>query len=321
MLDDNITTSKEIHKRTGKTFYYATRLLPERIRKPTYVLYGFFRIADEVVDQADGLPSEEQYERLESLRAKALGERPAEDDVLAAFQSLREQTAIRDADVNAFIDAMEQDIETGRYETYEDLEAYMRGSAVAVGNMMLDVMDPDQKETARPHAAALAEAFQLSNFLRDVGEDITEYSRIYLPLETLEQFGAGEGDIVRRRATEPFKAAMRAEMARTEDLYRDGVAGIRYLPDDCQLAVLLSAVLYAEHHRKIRSVDFDTIRRDANLGRTRKLYLIARTWWHWRKHRDPETTFYAVSAIPEDAPAREYHPESVADNVISASHD
>jgi len=321
MLDDNITTSKEIHKRTGKTFYYATRLLPERIRKPTYVLYGFFRIADEVVDQADGLPSEEQYERLESLRAKALGEQRAEDDVLAAFQSLREQTEIRDADVNAFIDAMEQDIETDRYETYEDLEAYMRGSAVAVGNMMLDVMDPDQKETARPHAAALAEAFQLSNFLRDVGEDITDYGRIYLPLETLEQFGASEDDIVRRRASEPFKAAMRAEMARTEDLYRDGVAGIRYLPDDCQLAVLLSAVLYAEHHRQVRSVDFDTIHRDANLGRARKLYLIARTWWHWRKHHDPETTFYAVSAIPEDAPTREHYPESVADNVISASHD
>jgi len=321
MLDDNITTSKEIHKQTGKTFYYATRLLPERIRKPTYVLYGFFRIADEVVDQADGFPADEQYERLESFRSKALCEQPAEDDVLAAFQSLREQTEIRDTDVNAFIDAMEQDIETDQYETYEDLEDYMRGSAVAVGNMMLDVMDPAEKETARPHAAALAEAFQLSNFLRDVGEDITEYGRIYLPLETLEKFGASEDDIVQQRATESFKAAMRAEMARTEDLYRNGVAGIRYLPDDCQLAVLLSAVLYADHHRKIRSVDFDTIHRDANLGRARKLYLIARTWWHWRKHRDPETTFYAVSAIPEDGTTREQYPESVADNVMSASHD
>ncbi|MFW6018176.1 MAG: phytoene/squalene synthase family protein [Halapricum sp.] len=321
MLDDNITTSKEIHRQTGKTFYYATRLLPERIRKPTYVLYGFFRIADEVVDQSDGLPPEAQYERLESFRTKALGEEPAEDDVLSAFQSLREQTPIRDADVNAFIDAMEQDIKRDRYETYDDLEEYMRGSAVAVGNMMLDVMDPDQKGTARPHAASLAEAFQLSNFLRDVGEDITEYGRIYLPLETLEQFGASEDDIVHRRVTGSFKAAMRAEMARTERLYRDGVAGIRYLPDDCQFAVLLAAVLYADHHRRIRNVGFDTIHRDANLSRARKLYLIAKTWWHWRKHRDPETTFYAVSAVPEDASIPEHHPESVAESVVSATHD
>lgn len=315
MLDDTITTSKEIHKRTGKTFYYATRLLPERIRRATYVLYGFFRVADEVVDQADALPADEQYERLEDFRAKALGEREADDDVLTAFQSLREQSELDDDDVDAFIDAMQQDIEKDRYETYEELEAYMHGSAVAVGNMMLDVMDPEQKAHARPHAAALAEAFQLSNFLRDVGQDITEYGRIYLPRETLEQFGASEDDIVEKRATESFKAAMRAELARTERLYREGVAGIRYLPEDCQFAVLCSAVLYAEHHRRIRAVDYDTLTRDANLGRTRKLYLIARTWWHWRQHRDPEATFYAVSAVPEDAPSTEHHRETVADNV------
>ena len=80
MLDETITTSKEIHKRTGKTFYYATRLLPERIRRATYVLYGFFRVADEVVDQADALPAEEQHERLEDFRAKALGDREADDE-------------------------------------------------------------------------------------------------------------------------------------------------------------------------------------------------------------------------------------------------
>jgi phytoene synthase len=316
MLDDNITTSKEIHKRTGKTFYYATRLLPERIRKPTYVLYGFFRVADEVVDQADAIPSAEQYERLETFREKALGDEPVDDDVIEAFRTLRKQSAIRDADVHTFIDAMEQDIDTDRYETYEDLEEYMRGSAVAVGNMMLDVMNPENKETARPHAASLAEAFQLSNFLRDVGEDITEYGRIYLPLETLQQFDSGEDDIVAGRPTESFKSAMRAEMARADRLYRDGVAGIRYLPEDCQFAVLLSAVLYAEHHRRIRAVDYDTITRDAELSRARKLYLIARTWWHWRQHRDPEATFYAVSAVPEDASPSGRHRESVTDNVV-----
>jgi phytoene synthase len=315
MLDDTITTSKEIHKRTGKTFYYATRLLPERIRRPTYVLYGFFRVADEVVDQADAMPADQQYERLEDFRAKAMGERPAEDDVLSAFQSLRAQSEIADEDVDAFIDAMQQDIEKDRYRTYEELEGYMRGSAVAVGNMMVDVMDTEEKEHARPHAAALAEAFQLSNFLRDVGEDITEYGRIYLPQETLEQFGATESDIVEKRPTEAFKAAMRAELTRTERLYREGVAGIRYLPEDCQFAVLCSAVLYAEHHRRIRTLDYDTLTRDANLGRTRKLYLIARTWWHWRQHRDPEATFYAVSAVPEDAPSTERLRDSITDNV------
>lgn len=315
MLHDTITTSKEIHKRTGKTFYYATRLLPERIRKATYVLYGFFRVADEVVDQPDAMAPERQRAELERFRQAALGERDTDDDVLSAFQSLREIAEIPDEEVDAFIDAMAQDIDKDRYESYEEVEGYMRGSAVAVGNMMLEVMDPEEKETARPHAAALAEAFQLSNFLRDVGEDITEYGRIYIPLETLERFDASETDIVDGRATDGVKAAVRSEMARAERLYREGVAGIRYLPEDCQFAVLLSAVLYAEHHRRIRALDYDTIDGDAELSRARKLYLIARTYWHWRRHRDPEATFYAVSAVPEDAGAQDRPIEGVPDGV------
>lgn len=315
MIDDTITTSKEIHKRTGKTFYYATRLLPERIQKATYVLYGFFRVADDVVDQQEARNPDEQYAELERFKKAAIGKRETDDDVLTAFQSLKEVVGISDEEVVTFIDAMAQDIEKSRYETYEELEAYMRGSAVAVGNMMVSVMDPEDPESARPHAAALAEAFQLSNFLRDVGEDITKYDRIYLPLETLERFGSSEQDILDRNATESFKAAMRAELARTERLYRKGVAGIRYLPEDCQFAVLMSAVLYAEHHRRIRGLNYDTLNRDANLSRTRKLYLIAKTWWHWRQHHDPEATFYAVSAVPEESRAQDRRYETIVDNV------
>jgi len=315
MLDETITTSKEIHRRTGKTFYYATRLLPERIRKATYVLYGFFRVADDVVDQPDAMPPDRQRAELEQIRAAALGERETDDDVLGAFQSLREGVDIPDAEITAFLDAMEQDIHKDRYETYEELEGYMRGSAGAVGHMMLAVMDPEASDTARPHAGALAEAFQLSNFLRDVGEDIEEYDRIYLPAETLRRFGASHEHIEARETSEGFKSAMRAEMTRTEQLYREGVAGIRYLPEDCQFAVLLAAVLYAEHHRQIRAVDYDTIHRDATLSRARKLYLIARTWWHWRQHCDPEATFYAVSAVPEDGGGSGHHREAVPENV------
>jgi phytoene synthase len=316
MLDETISTSKEIHKRTGKTFYYATRLLPERIRNATYVLYGFFRVADEVVDQPDAMPPEQQRRELRRIREAALGERETDDEVLAAFDELRELADIPDEEVHAFMDAMAQDIDTNRYETYEDLEAYMRGSAVAVGNMMLEVMDPEEKETARPHAAALAEAFQLSNFLRDVGEDTTEYGRIYLPQETLDRYEVDERDIVEGRATESFKAAMRAELARTERLYRKGVAGIRYLPEDCQFAVLLAAVLYAEHHRRIRAVDYDTLECDANLSKVRRLYVVAKTWVYWQRNGDPEATFYAVSAVPEEAPSTERRHDVVADNVV-----
>ncbi len=290
---------KQIHRETGRTFYYATRLLPERIREQTYVLYGFFRIADEIVDGETASSPTEQREQLETLRESALGRREADDPVVAAFSEIREETGIADVEVNAFIDAMLSDIETNRYETYNELESYMRGSAAAVGNMMLALMDADDPQT-REHAMALGEGFQLTNFLRDVSEDIDELDRVYLPQETLLHHGASVDDIRQKRCTPEFRNAIKAELNRAEQRYRVGIRGIELLPRDCQFAVLLSAVLYAEHHRLIRANEYDVLSTRPTLSRTRKLWVIARTWWHWRKLRDPVTVFERVSAVPTD---------------------
>ncbi|MFB6075255.1 MAG: phytoene/squalene synthase family protein [Haloarculaceae archaeon] len=313
--DEDIKLSKSIQQRTGRTFHVATRLLPERIRRPTYVLYAFFRVADEVVDRPDAPPPAEQRAELERIRRGALGDPDVDDAVLSAFSDLRERHGIPDEEVDTFVDAMCSDVDRDRYETHEDLAAYMRGSAVAVGNMMVDVMDPAEAEAARPHAAALAEAFQLTNFLRDVREDVREYGRVYLPLETLERHGVTEEQLAAAEVTDGFRAAMAAELVRTERRYREGVAGIRYLPADCQFGVLLAAVLYAEHHRLIRDRDYDVLTATPELTRRRRLWLVARTWWHWRRHRDPETAFYAASCLSEG-------PESTAapPDIAGAEH-
>ena len=294
---DNITKSKAIHRRTGRTFYYATRLLPDRVRDATYVLYAFFRVADEVVDDAAGVSPEQQRRRLEELRAEALGQVEPESPVLAAFQEVRAEHGIDDATVEEFIDAMATDIRKRRYRDYEELEAYMGGSAVAVASMMTAVMDPDDPEAARSHAKALGEAFQLTNFLRDVREDVIERDRIYLPETTLAEHGATAEQIERFEMDENFAAVMQAELARTERFYREGVAGIKYLPEDCQLPVLLAAVLYAEHHRLIRNCGYDVLNQEPELGTLRKLSLVVRTRWRWQWSNDPEEVFRRVSAV------------------------
>ncbi len=296
---------KTIHRDTGRTFYYATRLLPERVREQTYVLYGFFRIADEVVDGERGYTPDEQEARLELLREAALGEREADDPVVEAFADVREEAGIPDEEVNAFIDAMVTDIDTDRYETYEDVEAYMRGSAAAVGNMMSAVMGVDD-EQVRPHAMALGEAFQLTNFIRDVREDIHDLDRVYLPLETLRRHDVSVDDIRNERVTPALREAVAAELRRAEERYRTGVRGIEYLPEDCQFGVVLAAVLYAEHHRLIRNREFDVLSARPTLSRPRKLWTVARTWWHWRRTRDPVAVFQRVSAVPtEDSTAED----------------
>jgi len=299
--DDQLETSKAIQRRTGKTFHVATRLLPAEIRHATYVLYAFFRVADDVVDDPDPGPPDHQRRELDRIRRGALGETESDDPVLSAFRDVKEKYGIPDGEVHEFIDAMASDVDTDAYQTYEDLQEYLRGSAVAVGYMMLHVMDPEDYERARPHAKALGEAFQLTNFLRDVREDVLEYDRIYLPEETLGDYGVTREQVLDLEYTESFGAAVRAELGRTERLYREGVAGIEYLPQESQFAVLLSAVLYADHHRLIREHEYDVLSTTPSLGRVRRLSLAARTWIHWKIERDPVSVFYRVSALDRGA--------------------
>ncbi|PSQ50576.1 geranylgeranyl-diphosphate geranylgeranyltransferase [Halobacteriales archaeon SW_6_65_15] len=304
VTDRQLRRSKTIQQRTGRTFHFATRLLPRRVRHPTYVLYAFFRVADEVVDGATDRPPAEQRERLEALRAQALGREETDDPVLAAFQEVREERDIPAAEVERFVDAMLADVEKSRYDTYEELAAYMRGSAAAVGVMMQSVMGVENPDAARPHAVALGEAFQLTNFLRDVREDVEGHDRIYLPGTTRDRYGVTEAEIRRCDPTDGFRAAMAHELRRAERKYREGVAGIRYLPADCQFAVLYAAVLYAEHHRLIRARDYDVLTSPPEVGALRAAWLWAKTRWHWRRSRDPVTVFRAVSAVPYGDRAR-----------------
>jgi len=308
-----VARSKQIQRRTGKTFHVATRLLPKRIRHPTYVLYGFFRIADEVVDAEETPPPDEQRAELNRLREAALGEASAGDladrPVLDAFAAIRREHGIPDEDVHAFVDAMASDIDTDRYETYAELESYMDGSAAAVGRMMTAIMDLDEEAEAEalPHATKLGEAFQMTNFLRDVREDVVERDRIYLPLETLERHGVSETQILNLEFDANVAAAIREELARTERLYEEGVAGIKYLPEDCQLAVLLAAVLYADHHRLIRDLGYDTVSTTPELSFTRKISLLIRTRWKWQWNKDPEAVFFEVCKEFDNSHERHDH--------------
>jgi len=307
-----ISTSKTIQRRTGKTFHLATRLLPKRVRHATYVLYAFFRVADDVVDTTADRDPDVQREELDAIRAVALGERDADAvdadaEVLTAFRELADRHSISDEDVDTFVDAMQSDLEKTRYETHEELEEYMRGSAVAVGYMMMDVMEVDDKATAASHAMALAEAFQLSNFLRDVAEDVHEYDRVYLPRETREAHGVTVDQLREGEVDAGFREAMRAELAYTERKYREGVAGIEYLPEDCQFAVLVSAVLYADHHRLIRERNFDVLTETPSLSTTRKLWLVAKTRALWALNSNPEAVFYRATGLAETGDSRRPH--------------
>jgi len=295
---EQIRHSKAVQRTTGRTFHVATRFLPERVRYPTYVLYAFFRLTDEIVDDDEPGPPEAQRRALERVRAAALGERETDDPVLAAFADLRERHGIPRGEVDAFVDSMLMDVEDAvRYRTHDELSAYLRGSSVAVAYMMLEVMDPERTETARPHAASLGEAFQLTNFLRDVREDVVDYDRVYLPAETLEAYGASHEDVAGLSFSPAVGHAVQAELRRTERLYHHGVDGIRYLPDGCQFPVLAAAVMYADQHRLVRRRDCDVLSERPTLTLRRRLSLVARARLRWQFTDDPLDVFYGVTDL------------------------
>ena len=300
---DRVELSRQIQRETGPTFHFATRVLPERTRHATYVLYAFFRIADDVVDDPDPAPPAVQRAALERIRREALGRVEPTHPVLAGFAEVRERYGIPDGEVDTFIDAMLADVEPEPFETHDEVDAYLRGSSVAVANMMMAVMGVDDVEAARPHAKALGEAFQLTNFLRDVREDVVEYGRVYLPRSTLERHGVGLEAIHRLEFSEGFAAAVRDELDRAEERYREGVAGIELLPADSRFGVLLAAVLYADHHRLIRAQGYDVLSRRPTSSLGRRLGLLVRTWYHWGRTHDPRATFDAVVDFGGDAPA------------------
>lgn len=292
-----LSRSKQIHRRTGRTFYLATRFFPTDVREPTHVLYAFFRLADDVVDTTESREPADQRRELDHLRDVALGRSPTDDPVLEATADLVETADIPAAEVEQFIDAMLADVEHQPVRSRAELDRYMRGSSVAVANMMLAVMDPPEKDRARPHAAALAEAFQLTNFLRDVREDIRDYGRVYLPGDVRTSHGVTIDQLRDGRADGGFRRAIRAELARTERRYRTGVAGIELLPTGVQFPILAAAILYADYHRVIVEQDYDVLSSRPALSTWRKLSLVSRARLHWALSGDPVAVFERLAPL------------------------
>jgi phytoene synthase len=267
---------RRLHRKFGTSYYFATRLFPAKVRKRTHALYGFVRLPDEWVDNPDASPSEikariDDYrgEYLEGLR----GVRPT-CGVLRAFCDVALAAAIPLEEPLNFLRSMEQDLEVSRYETYPELCGYMRGSASAVGVMMCSVMSDCVDQAALPYAAALGEAMQMTNFLRDIGEDARR-GRIYLPSEDLKRFGVDEDQILDGQVTEEFKNLLRFEIARIHDLYTYADQGIELLPPFAHRAVRLASVLYRRILDRIEEADYDVFTRRARTTRTEKIRLAA----------------------------------------------
>ncbi|GAA3826282.1 phytoene/squalene synthase family protein [Sphaerisporangium flaviroseum] len=269
---------RRLNARYGRSYYLATRLLPAWKRPHVHALYGFARYADEIVDSFSMTGDREAaLHGLTTRMTAALAGEPVDDPVLPAFTHTVRSFGVDHADIHAFLRAMGADLTVTRYATYEDLLSYMEGSAAVIGTMMLPVLEamPGAAERAREPARQLGLAFQLTNFLRDVAEDL-ERGRVYLPLEDLEKFGVDVADLRRPRATPAVRELLAFEADRARDHYRQALAGIDLLVPSSRPCIRAAYELYGGILGEIEATRHDVLVARARVPRRRRLSIFAR---------------------------------------------
>lgn len=269
---------RAINQHYGRTYYFSTRFFPPHLRPAVHALYAWVRYPDEWVDNPGGLSIGAQRDKLRQWRdatADAVKTGRSGHPVLAAWADAARRHDVPVAFMCDFLDAMEMDLTRSTYDTFEELQRYTWGSASAVGLMMCYLVDA-RIPKALPHAADLGLAMQLTNFLRDVGEDWRERKRIYLPLEDLRRFGVTKSDIAGQRVTDNFRALVRFEADRTRALYASADRGFCHLPPDARLPIRLARVLYARILDKIEQNRGDVFTRRARVPTWEKLVILAR---------------------------------------------
>ena len=265
---------RELHKRHGRTYYLATRLLPAWKRRHVHALYGFTRYADEIVDRTEALPPAERAARLAEW-ADRFRAGDTDDPVLTAVRHTIAVFDLDPADFEAFLRSMAMDLTVTGYRTYDDLLDYMEGSAAVIGTMMLPILGSTDPVAAREPARQLGLAFQLTNFIRDVAEDL-DRGRLYIPEEHLAAFGVTRGDLERRMATPPIKALIRYEVARARTHYRAAAPGIPLLDPGSQACMRTAFRLYGGILDMIVAADYDVFARRATVPNRRRAAVAVR---------------------------------------------
>jgi phytoene synthase len=262
----SFSCSKEITHRYSTSFSLGIRSLNARFRDPVYGVYGYVRLADEIVDSFHGHDKARMLQRLREDTWQAIEEGLSTNPVINAFAVVVQQYGIGRDLIEAFLDSMEMDLHRDRYER-SGYEEYIYGSAEVVGLMCLRIFvegDETRYRALLGPARSLGAAFQKVNFLRDMQADYEHLGRVYFP------------GVDFRRFTNAEKARIEAEI---EQDFADAYQGIVQLPDGARFGVYLAYMYYRKLFAKIRNVPAERIREERiRVSNPRKAWLLARSY-------------------------------------------
>lgn len=260
----------------SKSFFFATRFFPSDLASAAHAVYWFCRYTDDIVDEC--ATTEQGRRDLEAwtaaLRSAEQGNN-ADHPVLSVFLDTARRYNIPLEYAYELIEGMRMDLQQNRYANFDELRVFCYRVASVVGLMMCHVIgfqhDGD-RDRAIPHAIDLGIAMQLTNILRDVGEDL-QRGRVYLPSEEMRDFGYTERDLHNQIRNDAFKKLMQFQAARARKHYIQGNAGISMLNDRGRFAVKIASDVYKDILVRIEQSDYDVFARRAVVPTARKYWL------------------------------------------------
>jgi len=259
----------------SKSFNFASGFLPEEKRAAVRALYAFCRTVDDIVDESkDG----ERESQLDYWRGMVENASFLDNDlVAAAWEDTLTRYHIPRHYALQLVDGVNRDITQSRYQTFEELATYCYGVASTVGLMSMYIVGFNSND-AVPYAIKLGVALQMTNILRDVGEDFSN-GRLYLPREELAFYSIREQDIADGVVTENWRQFMKFQIERTRQLYAESWEGVKMLEREGQFAIGAASVFYQGILDEIEKNDYNVFTRRASLGAVGKISRIPSLWW------------------------------------------
>lgn len=285
MLEEAYRYCRGVARHHAKTFYLASLFLPKEQQNPIFAIYALLRTVDDLVDNAEeeleaGLITRREIERRleewkEKLRRCYEGEHGGDRIMMAWHDTLQRFNVPIELPLD-LIDGVAMDIEFTPFHTFDELYVYCYKVASVVGLMTSEIFGYSDPR-ALQHAIDLGIAMQLTNILRDVGEDI-DRERIYIPIEDLERFGYSREEFMQRTMNERFVKLMQFEIDRARSYYRSADRGIPMLEKHSRVAVAVSSVNYGNILKSIEENDYDVFHKRAYRSLTQKLMTIPEIW-------------------------------------------
>jgi 15-cis-phytoene synthase len=261
--------------RHSRSFYRASGFLSREKRRAVRALYAFCRVTDDIVD----CPDCNAQQSLSEWRHIALAAEPPTANLVAvAWADARQRNHIPQRLAEQLIDGVARDLDQAHYATFDDLAAYAYGVASTVGLMSMRIIGYSSAD-AIPYAIKLGVALQLTNILRDVGED-WRLGRVYLPANELACFDLSAEDLARGQVDDRWRAFMRFQIERNRRLYAEAWPGIQMLNEDGRFAIAAAGELYRRILDDIEAHDYDVFTRRAHVSTPCKLWGLLNLWWN-----------------------------------------